>query len=79
MDSKAELIQEGVRLAQLISSKSPVAVQGTKNILDAAWGRTVEDNLNYTAVWNAGMIQSTDVERAMMSGIQKRTPKFEKL
>ena len=76
---KGQLIQEGVKLAQLIASKSPVAVQGTKNILDAAWGRTVEDNLNYTAVWNAAMLQSSDVERAMMSGLQKRTPTFEKL
>ena len=29
-------------------------MQGTKNILDASWGRTVEDNLNYTAVWEYG-------------------------
>lgn len=79
VDSKPQLIQEGIKLAQFISTKSPVAVQGTKNILDAAWGRTVEDNLNYTAVWNMGMLQSSDVERAMLSGIQKRTPKFEKL
>ena len=78
-DNQPQLLQEGLKLAQLIASKSPVAVQGSKNILDAAWGRTVEDNLNYTAVWNAGMLQSTDVQRAMLSGIQKRTPKFEKL
>jgi Delta3,5-Delta2,4-dienoyl-CoA isomerase len=77
--NKDELIQEGYRLAQLIASKSPIAVQGTKNILNAAWGRTVEDNLNYTAVWNMGMLQSTDTERAMLSGLQKRQPKFEKL
>ena len=77
--SKEELIQEGLKLASYISSKSPVAVQGSKNILDAAWGRTVEDNLNYTAVWNMGMLQSTDTQRAMLSGLQKKTPKFEKL
>ena len=77
--SKDELIKEGVKLASHIATKSPVAVQGTKNILDAAWGRTVEDNLNYTAVWNAGMLQSSDVQRAMLSGLQKKTPKFEKL
>ncbi|KAH0845324.1 Delta(3,5)-Delta(2,4)-dienoyl-CoA isomerase, mitochondrial [Fonsecaea pedrosoi] len=77
--SKADLIQEGLKYAQYLSTKSPVAVQGTKNILDAAWGRTVEDNLNYTAVWNAGMVQSSDVKRAMLSGLQKRTPTFEKL
>ena len=67
-------------MAELISSKSPVAVQGTKNILDASWGRTVEDNLNYTAVWNMGMLQSSDVERAMLSGLKKGgPPRFEKL
>lgn len=76
---KKELLEAGVELAKLIASKSPVAVQGTKNILDAAHGRTVEDNLNYTAVWNAAMLQSSDVERAMLSGLKKRVPTFEKL
>jgi Delta3,5-Delta2,4-dienoyl-CoA isomerase len=76
---KAALIKEGLETAKYIASKSPVAVQGTKNILDASWGRTVEDNLNYTAVWNQAMLQSTDVSRAMLSGLQKRTPTFEKL
>jgi delta(3,5)-delta(2,4)-dienoyl-CoA isomerase len=79
LSSKEELVAEGLKLAQLIASKSPVAVQGTKNVLDYAWGRTVEENNNYVAVWNAGMLQSTDVERAMTSGLQKRKPTFEKL
>jgi delta(3,5)-delta(2,4)-dienoyl-CoA isomerase len=79
LSNKDELVAEGLKVAQLVASKSPVAVQGTKNILDAAWGRTVEDNLNYTAIWNAGMLQSTDTERAMTSGLQRRTPTFEKL
>lgn len=76
---KDNLVNEGLEFAKYLASKSPVAVQGTKNILDAAWGRTVEDNLNYTAVWNAAMIQTSDVTRAMLSGLQKRTPTFEKL
>jgi Delta3,5-Delta2,4-dienoyl-CoA isomerase len=78
-NNKQEMIQEGYKLAELLSSKSPVAVQGSKNILDAAWGRTVEDNLNYTAVYNMGMMQSTDMARAMLSGLKKTKPKFEKL
>ena len=69
-----------MELAELIASKSPVAVQGTKNILDASWGRTVEENLNYTAVWNMAMLQSSDMERAMLSGLRKGAPpRFEKL
>jgi delta(3,5)-delta(2,4)-dienoyl-CoA isomerase len=77
--SKADLINEGLEYAKYLATKSPVAVQGTKNILDAAWGRTVEDNLNYTAVWNQAMLQSSDVSRAMLSGLRKKTPTFEKL
>jgi Delta3,5-Delta2,4-dienoyl-CoA isomerase len=76
---KEDLVNEGVRMASLIASKSPVAVQGTKNVLDATKGRTVEDNLTYTAVWNAAMLQSSDVERAMGAGLARRTPTFEKL
>lgn len=76
---KSALIAAGLELAELLANNSPVAVQGTKNILDASWGRTVEDNLNYTAVWNAGMLQSTDVERAVMGGLKKQKPRFEKL
>lgn len=77
--SKAELLNQGLEFAKYLSTKSPVAVQGTKNILDAAWGRTVEDNLNYTAVWNQAMLQSGDVSKAMLSGLQKKTPRFDKL
>ncbi len=76
---KEELVKEGLKMAGLIAGKSPVAVQGTKNILDATKGRTVEDNLNYTAAWNAAMLQSSDVERAMGAGLKRRTPTFEKL
>ncbi|KAK3180242.1 hypothetical protein Dsin_032745, partial [Dipteronia sinensis] len=76
---KKELYQEGLKLAQLIASKSPVAVQGTKNILDAAWGRTVEDNLNYTAVWNAGMLQTADIPTALGAAKSKQAPLFSKL
>lgn len=76
---KEGLVEEGVRMASVIVAKSPVAVQGTKNILDATKGRSVQDHLMYTAVWNAAMLQSSDVERAMGAGLQRRTPTFEKL
>ena len=79
LTDKKELLEEGLKVGLLIASKSPVAVQGTKNILDYAWGRTVEENNNYVAIWNAAMLQSTDFERAVQSGLQKRKPTFEKL
>lgn len=76
---KGALVGEGVRMAQLITSKSPVAVQGTKHLLDATAGMGVADHLNYTAIWNAAMVQSGDVESAMGAALLKRRPTFEKL
>ncbi len=36
-------------------------------------------DLRYTGVWNAAALQTTDVEAALLSGMQKRKPTFEKL
>lgn len=79
LPDKEGLVQEGLRMARLIVGKSPVAVQGTKHLLDATKGKSVDDHLMYTAVWNSAMLQSSDVERAMGAGLQRRRPTFEKL
>jgi delta(3,5)-delta(2,4)-dienoyl-CoA isomerase len=71
--------KQGLKLAQLIASKSPVAVLGTKEILNYSRDRTVADGLHYTAVWNAAMLQTDDVKEAMLSGKQKRKVTFSKL
>lgn len=76
---KEGAVEEGLKLAKLIASKSPIATLGTKEILDYSRDRPVEDGLRYTAIWNAAMLQTKDVKDAMLSGLQKRTPTFEKL
>jgi delta(3,5)-delta(2,4)-dienoyl-CoA isomerase len=76
---KTEAVKEALSLAALIASKSPVAVVGTKEIINYSRERTVGEGLNYTAVWNAAMLQTQDVKDAMMSGLKKTTPKFSKL
>ncbi|KAL2788535.1 ClpP/crotonase-like domain-containing protein [Aspergillus keveii] len=78
-DSKSEAIQGAIELAALIASKSPVAVQGTKEILNFSRDHTVQDGLRYTTVWNSAALQTKDVSDALLSGIQKRKPKFAKL
>jgi delta(3,5)-delta(2,4)-dienoyl-CoA isomerase len=78
-ENKEAGIQKGLEICKLIASKSPVAVYGTKELLNWSRDRPVEDGLKYTAIWNAGMIQTSDVKRAMLSGLQKRKPTFEKL
>jgi len=78
-ESKEKALEEGFRIAKLLSEKSPVAVQGTKELLNHARDHSIVDSLRYTGVWNSAAVQTSDVERAMLSGIQKRKPTFEKL
>ncbi|KAI2624046.1 enoyl CoA hydratase-like protein [Xylaria nigripes] len=79
LEDKAKAIEAATKLATLIASKSPVAVQGTKDILNHARDNSVAESLRYTAAWNAGMLQTNDVSAAMLSGLKKTTPRFEKL
>ncbi|RWA12669.1 hypothetical protein EKO27_g2437 [Xylaria grammica] len=79
LENKAKAIEAATEMATLIASKSPVAVQGTKDILNHSRDNSVADSLRYTAVWNSAMLQSNDVVAAMLSGIKKTKPRFEKL
>ncbi|KAF2110729.1 ClpP/crotonase-like domain-containing protein [Lophiotrema nucula] len=76
---KAAAVEKGLEIAKTIASKSPVAVVGTKEIVNYSRDRTVADGLRYTAVWNAAMVQTQDAKDAMLSGLQKRKPTFSKL
>lgn len=78
-ETKQAALDAALKIATLIATKSPVAVQGTKELLNHARDHTVADSLRYTGVWNSAAIQTSDVERAMLSGLQKTKPRFEKL
>jgi len=78
-DTKAQAVGAAQRLAALMASKSPVAVQGTKELLNHARDHSVADSLRYTGIWNSAALQSKDLQAAVMSGLTKKTPRFEKL
>jgi enoyl-CoA hydratase len=63
-------------LAGEIAANSPLVVQGTKQVLRASEDRTVEEGLDYVALWNAGLLQSDDLNEAMAAFMEKRPPKF---
>jgi len=79
LETKEKAIQAALKMAELLATKSPIAVQGTKELLNHARDHTVADSLRYTGVWNSAAIQTSDVERAMLSGLKKTKPRFEKL
>ncbi|PJI47647.1 MAG: enoyl-CoA hydratase [Pseudomonas sp.] len=70
-------LQDGVmELARQIAAKSPIAIRGTKEMIGYARDHRVEDGLEYIATWNAAMLQSADLQAAMMAHMSKKTPEF---
>lgn len=49
-ETKAKTLERAVGLAKLIASKSPVAVQGTKELINYSRGRTVEEGKLHSAL-----------------------------
>ncbi len=73
----AEATLEAARsMAARIAANSPLAVQGTKRVLEFCRGKSVEDGLDYVATWNAAFVQSDDLNEALAAFMQKREPKF---
>jgi delta(3,5)-delta(2,4)-dienoyl-CoA isomerase len=79
LENKAKALGKALEMAELLTTKSPVAVQGTKELLNHARDNRLADSLRYTGVWNSAAIQTSDVERAMLSGLKRTKPRFEKL
>jgi enoyl-CoA hydratase/carnithine racemase len=72
-----EALYEGVReIAAAIAAKSPLSIRGSKEMILYARDHSVADGLNYVATWNAAMLMSDDLQKAMMAGMSKQTPEF---
>lgn len=63
-------------LAADIAANSPLVVQGAKAVLRAGEGRSVQEGLDYVAVWNSAFLLSDDLTEAIAAYIEKRPPNF---
>ena len=75
-DTPGALLQGVMQIATEIAAKSPLAIRGTKEMILYARDHSVADGLNYVATWNAAMLMSSDLQEAMMAGMQKKAPSF---
>ena len=70
---------EAVKLATMISQKSPIAVTATKVSLNFSRDHTVQQGLDHIATLNAAMLQSDDLAKAATAMLTKQKPIFPKL
>ncbi len=63
-------------MAREIAANSPLAVQGTKRVLQYSEEHSIEDGLEFVAQWNSSFLHSQDLVEAMTAYMEKRDPEF---
>ncbi len=72
----AAVYAEARSMAARIARNSPLAVQGTKQVLQQSEGKSIEEGLDLVATWNAAFIESEDLAEAVKAFFEKRPPRF---
>ena len=75
-ESQEDMVSGLKEMAAVIASKSPLAVYGTKAILNFSRDHTIAEGLEYNALWSGAMLTQEDMAEAMMSNMEKRDPEF---
>lgn len=76
LDDVDALLAAACLMADEIAANSPLAVQGSKAVLKSGDSMTIEQGLDYVALWNAAFLPSNDLTEAMIAFMQKREPTF---
>lgn len=72
-------LEAGLALARDIASKSPMAIAGIKRVLNHGRDHSIDDGLEYVAIWNAAMLPGEDMETAFTAQVARETPRFRDL
>jgi len=71
------LLEATAGLAEEIAANSPLTTRGIKQILRAGANRSVDEALDYMALWNAAFLNSNDFAEGITAAAQRRSPRFE--
>ncbi len=63
-------------MALEIAAKSPLAITGIKHVLNHGRDHSIEQGLDYVALWNAAMLQGEDVPVAVGAQMAKQQARF---
>ncbi|MCP4500087.1 MAG: crotonase/enoyl-CoA hydratase family protein [Deltaproteobacteria bacterium] len=73
------LLAHVLKIAATIAEKSPLAVSGSKEMLNYGRDHSVADGLDYIASWNAGMLSMNDVIKGAMAVLSREKAEFDDL
>ena len=70
------VVAHALATAREIASKSPLAVTGSKVMINYARDHTIKDGLDYIQVWNPGMFATSHMAEAFKAKAEKREADF---
>lgn len=68
-----------MNIARSIAENSPLAVQGSKEMINYARDHSVADSLHYMAAWQSGMFQAPDLMQSISARAQKSVAEYQDL
>ena len=75
-ETHEQVVEHALATAREIASKSPLAVAGSKVMINYARDHTIKDALDYIAVWNTSMFSPPHMMEAFQAKQQKREANF---
>ena len=75
-DTHEDLLAHVMKVAAEIASKNPVAVTGSKVIINYGRDHSTADTLDYIGVWNASMLPATHMKEAFSAMAEKREANY---
>ena len=78
-ENQEKMLVAANKLAKEIASKSPVAIYGLKAVMNYSRDHSINDSLDYNALWSGAMLSQKDMTEAMTANFEKREAEFNKL
>ena len=78
-ETKEESFKKAYELAKNIAQKSPVGVATLKQNIIYSRDHTVDEGLHHILLLNMAMLQTKDMQTAVMANFQKQKAEFPKL
>ena len=78
--NQEEMMDYVLDIAKQIANKTPLAVWGSKDMINYTRGRTIEEGLDRISLWQAGMYHpDSDMKEAFSAQMEDREAEFEDL
>ena len=77
--NKETMLEQVMIIARQIANNSPLAVSGSKEMINYSRDHSVADSLKYMATWQSGMFQPNEMMKAFQAKAMKQEPDFDNL